>query len=45
MTYLQNNAALVQQRNGRADGDIKCARKTVNSATAQLGAPRKGMDF
>jgi hypothetical protein len=37
MTYLQNNAALVQQPNGRADGEIKRARKTANSATAHAG--------
>jgi hypothetical protein len=33
MTYLQNNAARVQQLNDRTDGEIKRARKTANSAT------------
>jgi hypothetical protein len=36
MTYLQNNAALVQQASDRADGEIKRARNTANSATVQV---------
>ena len=36
MTYLQNNAARVQQLNDRTDGEIKRARKTASSATAQV---------